>query len=68
MPMQKPILETWLERGLFASRWLMAPIYVGLVVVLGALMVVFFLELAARSARRADRQARGRDHAGPVAD
>jgi uncharacterized protein (TIGR00645 family) len=46
MPMQKPILETWLERGLFASRWLMAPFYVGLVVALAALMVVFFLELA----------------------
>jgi uncharacterized protein (TIGR00645 family) len=46
MPMQKPILEAWLERGLFASRWLMAPFYVGLVVALAALMVVFFQELA----------------------
>ena len=44
--MNKPILETWLERGLFASRWLMAPFYVGLVVALAALMVVFFQELA----------------------
>jgi len=44
--MQKPILETWLERGLFASRWLMAPFYVGLVIALAALMVVFFQELA----------------------
>lgn len=43
--MQKPILETWLERGLFASRWLMAPFYVGLVIALAALMVVFFQEL-----------------------
>ena len=43
--MKKPILETWLERGLFASRWLMAPFYVGLVVALAALMVVFFQEL-----------------------
>ena len=45
MPMNKPILETWLERGLFASRWLMAPFYVGLVIALAALMVVFFQEL-----------------------
>jgi uncharacterized protein (TIGR00645 family) len=44
--MQKPILERWLERGLFASRWLMAPFYVGLVVCLAALIVVFFQELA----------------------
>jgi uncharacterized protein (TIGR00645 family) len=41
----KPILETLLERGLFASRWLMAPFYVGLVVALAALIVVFFQEL-----------------------
>ena len=44
--MKKPILELWLERGLFASRWLMAPFYVGLVVALAALIVVFFQELA----------------------
>jgi uncharacterized protein (TIGR00645 family) len=43
--MKKPLLETWLERGLFASRWLMAPFYVGLVVALAALIVVFFQEL-----------------------
>lgn len=43
--MKKPLLETWLERGLFASRWLMAPFYVGLVIALAALIVVFFQEL-----------------------
>lgn len=43
---QKPPLEIWLERGLFASRWLMAPFYVGLVLALVALIVVFFQELA----------------------
>jgi len=43
--MKKPALETALERGLFASRWLMAPFYVGLVVALAALLVVFFQEL-----------------------
>jgi len=41
----KPTLETILERGLFASRWLMAPMYVGLVIALGALVVIFFQEL-----------------------
>jgi uncharacterized protein (TIGR00645 family) len=43
--MIKPRLESILERGLFASRWLMAPFYVGLVVTLAALLVVFFQEL-----------------------
>jgi uncharacterized protein (TIGR00645 family) len=42
----KPFLEDVLERGLFASRWLMAPFYIGLIAALGALMVVFFQELA----------------------
>ena len=43
--MKKPHLEVLLERGLFASRWLMAPIYLGLVAALGGLIVVFFQEL-----------------------
>ncbi|MBU4433776.1 MAG: TIGR00645 family protein [Alphaproteobacteria bacterium] len=43
--MLKPRLELMLERGLFASRWLMAPFYVGLVIALCALLVVFFQEL-----------------------
>jgi uncharacterized protein (TIGR00645 family) len=43
--MQKPFLERALEGGLFASRWLMAPFYVGLTAALGALIVVFFQEL-----------------------
>ncbi|NBB52221.1 TIGR00645 family protein [Rhizobium sp. CRIBSB] len=42
----KPLLETRFERGLFASRWLMAPMYVGLVVALAMLTVVFGAELA----------------------
>ncbi len=42
----KPILEQALEKGLFASRWLMAPFYVGLLGALAALIVVFFQELA----------------------
>jgi uncharacterized protein (TIGR00645 family) len=42
---KKPFFESILEGGLFASRWLMAPFYVGLIAALGALMVVFFQEL-----------------------
>ena len=37
----KPAFERYLELGLFRSRWLMAPFYVGLVVALAALVVVF---------------------------
>jgi len=41
----KPAFERWLEAGLFASRWLMAPFYIGLVVGLVALLGVFVQEL-----------------------
>jgi uncharacterized protein (TIGR00645 family) len=37
--------ERILENGLFLSRWLMAPFYVGLVIALGMLLVVFVEEL-----------------------
>lgn len=40
-PKPKPVLERWLETGLFRSRWLMAPFYVGLVFALLALLFVF---------------------------
>lgn len=43
----KPDLEVRFERGLFASRWLMAPMYLGLVAALAMLTVVFLRELAA---------------------
>jgi uncharacterized protein (TIGR00645 family) len=43
--MSKPDLETRFERGLFASRWLMAPMYLGLVVALVMLTIVFGKEL-----------------------
>jgi uncharacterized protein (TIGR00645 family) len=42
---RKPAAESLFERGLFASRWLMAPMYLGLVVALAMLMVVFLREL-----------------------
>jgi uncharacterized protein (TIGR00645 family) len=43
-PSRKPSLELALEKGLFWSRWLMAPFYVGLVIGLAALLVVFVNE------------------------
>jgi hypothetical protein len=43
---QIPAAERWLEALLFASRWLMAPFYLGLVVALAALLFVFANELA----------------------
>ena len=42
----KPGIEARFERGLFASRWLMAPMYLGLVISLAMLMVVFLKEVA----------------------
>ena len=39
-------VEQAFERTLFASRWLMAPMYLGLVVALGLLTVVFLREIA----------------------
>jgi uncharacterized protein (TIGR00645 family) len=42
---EKPSIESQFERGLFASRWLMAPMYLGLVVSLAMLTIVFVKEL-----------------------
>lgn len=38
-------LERKFERGLFASRWLMAPMYLGLIVALIMIVVIFFRDL-----------------------
>jgi uncharacterized protein (TIGR00645 family) len=38
-------MERLIERGLFASRWLMAPMYVGLVGALAILLWTFLMEL-----------------------
>ena len=43
--MDKPTVERSFERVLFASRWLMAPMYLGLSVALGMLTVIFVKEL-----------------------
>lgn len=42
----KNATEQFIERGLFASRWLMAPIYIGLVGGLILLVMSFFQEMA----------------------
>jgi uncharacterized protein (TIGR00645 family) len=39
------IMERLVERGLFASRWLMAPMYIGLIGALGVLLFSFISEL-----------------------
>jgi uncharacterized protein (TIGR00645 family) len=44
-PHTKPALERWIETGLFQSRWLMAPFYIGLVLALAALLVIFLIKL-----------------------
>ena len=44
-PQKRAVVEQALETGLFMSRWLMAPFYVGLVIALGMLLVVFVHEL-----------------------
>src|SRR5690348_4362153 len=38
-------VEAWLEGLLFAGRWIMAPIYIGLIVILAAVAVKFVEEL-----------------------
>lgn len=45
MAADKNSLEARFERGLFASRWLMAPMYLGLVISLAMLTIVFVKEL-----------------------
>ena len=42
---RKPALERGLELWIFRSRWLLAPFYVGLVIALAALLVVFVNEV-----------------------
>ncbi len=38
-------MEAWVERVMYASRWLLAPIYIGLSLALVALGIKFFQEL-----------------------
>ena len=41
----KSKIETGFERTLFASRWLMAPMYLGLAIGLGMMTIIFLREL-----------------------
>ncbi len=41
----KPRIETSFEKGIFASRWLIAPMYIGLSLALAMLTVTFVREL-----------------------
>ncbi len=42
---RRPKIELILERVLFASRWLLAPFYLGMILALGVLLFVFVREL-----------------------
>jgi uncharacterized protein (TIGR00645 family) len=42
---QKPSIENAFERGLFAARWMLAPVYLGLAAALLMILVVFLREL-----------------------
>ncbi|NEX93713.1 TIGR00645 family protein [Caulobacter sp. 17J65-9] len=59
--MHKTKFERGLERGLFASRWLMAPFYLGLVLALVVLLVVFVEELIYEVPRVVDWNSRVED-------
>jgi uncharacterized protein (TIGR00645 family) len=39
------MVENWIERLLFASRWLLAPVYLGMSLALVALGIRFFMEV-----------------------
>ena len=43
---EKPSVESRFEQALFASRWLMAPMYLGLAVALAMMSIIFIRELA----------------------
>jgi uncharacterized protein (TIGR00645 family) len=48
VPSAREQLERGVERTLFASRWLLAPLYLGMVLALAAILVVFMRELIAQ--------------------
>lgn len=45
MPRPDSFTETFLERTIFASRWLQAPLYIGLIAAQGVYVYQFFVEL-----------------------
>jgi uncharacterized protein (TIGR00645 family) len=46
MPKNDSLIEKSLEKTIFASRWLQAPLYVGLIIAQGVYVYQFFVELA----------------------
>jgi uncharacterized protein (TIGR00645 family) len=44
-PHTSPLVERAIEKVIYSSRWLMAPVYLGLIVALAILIVTFFREL-----------------------
>src|SRR5579862_1618706 len=52
-------LEIAIERMLFAARWILAPFYLGMVLALGAILVVFMRELAWELAHISSMDAEG---------
>ena len=50
MANSRPRLEIGVEQVLFSSRWLLAPFYLGMVVALAVILVVFVRELIAELA------------------
>lgn len=56
-PLAKPAAARLLEKGLFLSRWLMAPFYVGLVIALLVLLAVFVGEIVHEAPRAAHMRA-----------
>ena len=44
---RQPLLEQAIEQLIFSSRWLMAPVYLGLIGCLAILIITFFRELVA---------------------
>lgn len=45
IPTDQPAMVAWMEKGLFASRWIQAPLYFGLIAAQCVYVVKFFQEL-----------------------
>ncbi len=54
-------MERLIERGLFASRWLLAPMYVGLIATVVMIVWVFAVELIAFVAKAPSINVNGGD-------
>ena len=59
-------LEATLERWVFASRWLLAPFFIGLVLAIAVLLVKFVQTLLGARARHVLAERQRDDHPDPV--